>query len=139
MGIRLQKNIRSWHIGSIFREYPDYKGIKIKLSNSMKRTKHFKSAGVPVLCDEEFEEKEGKELILNTVFSSSYLKVTNQSLNSSHRAQQLQLSNTTSFFVFSFLLFCLYFSIPFFFSLPFSLLSYTPSLFHNLFSAFFFL
>lgn len=44
----------------------------------MKRTEHFKSAGVPVLCDEEFKEKGGKELILNTVFSSNSLKVTNR-------------------------------------------------------------
>lgn len=44
----------------------------------MKRTKHFKSTEVHVLHNEEFKEKGGKEWILNTVFSSNYLKVSNQ-------------------------------------------------------------
>lgn len=44
----------------------------------MKRTKHFKSTKVHVLHNEEFKEKGGKEWILNTVFSSNYLKFSNQ-------------------------------------------------------------
>lgn len=114
----------------------------------MKRTKHFKSTEVHVLHNEEFKEKGGKEWILNTVFGSNYLKVSNQKKEafikeqSNYGYQMLYVSSILYLSFFLFLCFFIFLVLPFFFYTFFHVLSpcvssdtLMLSLFHNFFRA----